>query len=303
VLKSRERLASLLARHPTDRHRVVVVGSSAAASEVVYCLERGQAGTVVVVSPSGRLADGLASGIIAPFQCRHLTALTAAPESTSASMVAAVRKDITAGRRDGYTIVDMLPALRPAFSAAHAQLPPEEIRRFVEHDYVEYRELVRHAAPEYASAADRMTRRGTLTLIRGRVTAIRRTRAPELSVHVEEGGQRITIGATAVFDCRGFTGVRGTANPVIRDLLDTGSAAANACGRGLRVNECFEAAAGLLVLGPALAGTSHGVDHIWSLENIPRINALADRVATQLWNRLTAGLPTPVQKGNEPWRR
>jgi uncharacterized NAD(P)/FAD-binding protein YdhS len=327
----RARLASVLARHP-GRPRIAVLGSSAAASEVLYCLEASAAvaragGEVVVVSPSGRLADGLPSAIIPPYQCVHLPGLLPRPHRrsvpftpvppTSAALTEAVRRDVALGRARGYTIVDMLPALSPAFSAVMALLTPVERRRFVEQDYTVYRELVRHAAPEYASAAARLARRGQLTLVRGRVAAIDRTSTVDMAMRLHRGGPAATIPAAAVFDCRGFAAVADTDNPAVRDLVDSAAAAPNACGRGLRVTEHFEAADGLFVLGPALAGTAQGRDNIWSLENIPRIHALADRVAGRLWGQLfadvpsvtvdvpslTVDVPSLTQKGNTPWHR
>jgi uncharacterized NAD(P)/FAD-binding protein YdhS len=298
VANTRGRLLSVLARHP-GRPRLAVLGSSAAASEVLYCLEASRTvarsvGEVVVVSPSGRLADGVPSAIIRPYQPRYLPELVPAPRRrgpavplNSEAMIEALRRDVLLGRATGYTMVDMLPALRPAFSAVMTLLPNAERRRFVEQDSIVYQELIRHAPPEYASAAIRLARRGQLTVVRGRVAAIERTSTVDFAVRLNRGGPAPTVQAAAVFDCRGFARVADTVNPAIRDLVDNGVATANSCGRGLRVNEHFEAADGLYVLGPALAGLSHGGgEQIWSLEYIPRIHTLAGRVAGRLWNQL-----------------
>ena len=85
--------------------------------------------------------------------------------------------------------------------------------------------------------------------------------------------------APAVVDCRGFAEISRSGDRLLRGLLRDGLITPNPSNLGLRVNEDFEAAPGLAVLGPLLAGTSQGEDHIWHLEDIPRIFAYAARVA------------------------
>ena len=139
-----------LAWRPRHASTVAVLGSSAAASEMLFCLEEAlfQAGArthLVVVSPSGRLADGLPSGALKPFQCRHLPALLAGPATgpasnasvtsgpltaagvtsgplTAAALVEAVAADVARGRDQGYSIVDMLPAVNPLFGELFPRL-------------------------------------------------------------------------------------------------------------------------------------------------------------------------------------
>jgi uncharacterized NAD(P)/FAD-binding protein YdhS len=163
-------------------------------------------------------------------------------------------------------------------------MPAAEQRAFVEDGYATYRRLVRHTPPAYADAASRLAAGGRLTLVHSRVTAVTPA-GPVLRVAVAGAPP---LDAAAVFDCRGFVGVRDTDNPVVRALVAAGTAEPNRCGRGLRVNPRLEAAPGLFVLGQVLAGTSHPGAHIWSLENIARIHALAEPVAGHLWTAVRA---------------
>jgi uncharacterized NAD(P)/FAD-binding protein YdhS len=210
----------------------------------------------------------------------------AAP-ATSAGLVRALARDFAVGRGRGHTAVDLMPAIGPPFDELLAGLPAAEKRRFTESDFIVYRRLVRHTSPDYAAAADRLARTGQLRCVRGRVVDLI-ARPGRLDVRIERDAAPHTLRAAAVVDCRGFTGVRRATNPVVADLIGSGAVAANPCGRGLLVNDRFEAAPGLFVLGPALAGTAlpNIAVHIWSLENIPRIHALAERVAAGLWTDL-----------------
>ncbi|MBF9132803.1 FAD/NAD(P)-binding protein [Plantactinospora sp. S1510] len=294
----RARLSRLLAAPDDGCRRVVVLGSAAAACEVLYLLEGTVASDVVVLSRSGRLPDGLPSGIAEPFTCRELSGLetvwaAGTEPPSSAELVEAVIRDVAAGRDRGYTIVDMLPALGAAFGSALPQLPPTQVRRFVETDSPRYRRAIRHTSTDYALAIRRLVAAGRLSLGRAAVTDV--APGPAGQLVVTAGDTRLP--AVAVIDCRGFADVRTAAGPLLRDLLATGTVTANPSFRGLDVNERLEAAPGLFVLGPLLAGTSRGADQIWSLENVPRIHVLAKRVAGEIRTRLGVDAPGPSRGG------
>lgn len=313
VAATEPRLAARLAALPTGSRRVAVLGSSAAATESLYALEGGSelAGLVeelVVLSPSGRIADGLRSTHVTPHTLRHLPALLAAAEGegetpasalTSAALVEAVVADTAEAERLGYTIVDLHPAARATppptsanlahwFSRLFAMLPPAEKRAFVSADYKAYRETIRHTSADYAEAVARLRERGLLTVLAARVRDLGPAPDGGLTVRYETAGGMRKLAAGIVVDCRGFAGVAEGAHPTVQRLLRAGTVRANETGRGLAVDHDLAAAPGLFVLGPLLAGTAHGADYIWFLENVPRIHQLAERVARAAWRRLDA---------------
>ena len=265
-----------------------------------------------MLSPSGRIADGLPSAHVKPHVLRHLPALVAAvegegqtpgPALTSAGLVEAVVSDAAEAGREGYTIVDLLPATRatpPPTSANLAHwfgrlftlLPPAEKRAFVNADFKAYRETVRHTSTDYAEAVARLRERQLLTVLPARVRDLLPEPDGGLTVRYEAAGSLRDLAAGIVVDCRGFAGVAEGAHPTVRRLLRAGTVRANDTGRGLAVDDDLAAAPGLFVLGPLLAGTAQGVDYIWFLENVPRIHQLAERVAAAVWHRLSARAAT-----------
>src|SRR5437764_1164407 len=126
------RLAARLAALPAGSRRIVVLGSSAAATEFLYAVEGGPGldglvDELVVLSPSGRIPDGLCSSHVAPPALRRMPALlaaiegeTAAPAHSAAAVVEAVVGDVAEAHSQGYTIVDLLPAARAAPPATSA---------------------------------------------------------------------------------------------------------------------------------------------------------------------------------------
>ena len=315
-LKTAEpRLAARLAALPTGRRRIVVLGSSAAATEFLYAVEGGPeldglVDELVVLSPSGRIPDGLCSSHVTPHALRRMPALLAAidgdgrtpdpaPTPTAAAVVEAVVADVAEAQSLGYTIVDLLPAARAAppstsanvshwFRQLFALLPPPEKRAFVNAEYKAYRETIRHTSTDYAEAVARLRDRGLLSVVAGRVRELRPAADGGLTVRYETAGTLRELAAGIVVDCRGFAGVAEGAHPVVQSLLRTGTVLANETGRGLAVDHDFAAAPGLFVLGPLLAGTAQGDDYIWFLENVPVIHGLAERVAHAAWRQLGA---------------
>jgi uncharacterized NAD(P)/FAD-binding protein YdhS len=307
------RLAARLAALPQGSRRIAVLGSSAAATEFLYAVEGGSGldglvDELVVLSPSGRIPDGLCSSHVTPHRLRRLPALlaaadgdsqTRAPAPTAAAVVEAVVADVAEAESLGYTIVDLLPAARAAppatsanvshwFRQLFALLPPEEKRVFVNTEYKAYRETIRHTSTDYAEAVARLRDRGLLSVLAARVRDVRPAPDGGLILRYEVAGRPRELAAGAVVDCRGFAGVAEGAHPAVRSLLRRGTVLANETGRGLAVDHEFAAAPGLFVLGPLLAGTAQHGDYIWFLENVPVIHRLAERVAHAAWSRLGA---------------
>jgi uncharacterized NAD(P)/FAD-binding protein YdhS len=298
------RLAARLAALPSGRRRIVVLGSSAAATEFLYAAEGaselvGLVEELVVLSPSGRIPDGLCSSHATPFALPRMPALLAAtdgdrrpPDSvlTAAAVVDAVVADVAEAESRGYTIVDLLPAARAApppsaadvshwFRQLFALLSPAEKRAFVNTEYKAYRETIRHTSTDYAEAVARLGDRGLLSVFPARVRGLQPSTDGAITVRYTAAGRLQELEAGAIVDCRGFAGVAEGAHPVVRSLLRQGAVAANETGRGLAVDHDFAAGPGLFVLGPLLAGTAQGDDYIWFLENVPVIHRLAERVA------------------------
>jgi uncharacterized NAD(P)/FAD-binding protein YdhS len=315
-------LASGLAALPAGPDPVVVLGSGAAAAEAVYLLEDSTTGELVVLSRSGCLPDGLepartpgvrtgtadpsASGVCIDTADPPASGVSIdagdppasgvcidagdPPASTAAGLLAEVVAVLARGRAAGHPLVDLLGAVRVRFDRTFAALPPAEKSRFVTDYAPPYRAAIRHISADYADAVRRLREHGRLTVRPGAVTAVTAGDAgPRVSF--TQGGTAHHLRARAVVDCRGFVGVHATDHPVVVDLLASGVARANPCGRGLDVDGDLAAAPGLYVLGPALAGTAGGAGHIWSLENIPRIYALAERIAGPVRDRLRAHTP------------
>lgn len=267
---------------------ILLLGAAASAVEMVYCIEaaprlRRLVGRVVAISPSGRLPDGLPSE--APVA--YLPARLREGHATAHELLRALEADVVAGRELGLTVPDIYPAVHAEFIRVFEQLPVAERKCMVDVYSRIYLSLLRKTSTVYAAGARRLVERGKLVNVAGRVDAVA-ARPDGFEVTVAGAG---TFSGRVVLDCRGFG--RLATDPFVGELVRAGVVQANDSGLGLRVDAGFEAAPGLAVLGPLLAGTAQGGEYIWHLEDIPRIYAYADRIAATVGDRLrrrSAGL-------------
>jgi uncharacterized NAD(P)/FAD-binding protein YdhS len=266
---------------------VLLLGAAASAVEIVYCLEgnrrlRSAFGSVVAVSPSGRLPDGLGTENSAPFAVRALLG----DGNTADALLRDLADDVRAARALGLRMPDAYAALHDAFARRFRRMSEAEKKRVTDVYVPTYLSLVRKTSTVYSAGAERLRARGQLGHVTGRVQTVL---ASDEGVTVTLQDGRVLRGAVAL-DCRGFGTAEGDA--LMSRLIAAGTVGRNDSNMGgVRVNARFEAAPGLLVLGPLLAGTPRAGDHIWHLEDIPRIHALADEVVATLDQVLSVGAP------------
>ena len=263
---------------------VLLLGSAASAVEIVYCLEghpglRSAFRQVVAISPSGRLPDGTGSGLDTPFVTEALLGRA----DTAEALLRDLAADVAAARALGLRMPDVYPALHGAFATRFRAMSDAEKKRVTDVHVRSYLSLVRKTSTVYSESAERLVARGQLTYVAGRVQSVQ-AHGDEVEVTLADGQ---AVRGAVVLDCRGFG--TPTGNPLLARLIAAGTVARNdSTMGGIRVDEGLEAAPGLVVLGPLLAGTARVGDHIWHLEDIPRIYSLAEDVVTTLGQVLLA---------------
>lgn len=89
-------------------------------------------------------------------------------------------------------------------------------------------------------------------------------------------------GYAVIVNGTGFERVTDTRSPLLRQMLGSGTVRASASRTGLALNEKFQAAPGVFVLGPLIAGHHGGGSAYWHIESVARIIGLADAVAERL---------------------
>jgi uncharacterized NAD(P)/FAD-binding protein YdhS len=178
---------------------------------------------------------------------------------------------------------DVVDALRPHIPRIWAQLPEADKRLFLRH-LARYWEVHRHRVPpETARRIAALTSAGRLQVHRGHVTAASDDRAG-LRVRIEHGGSSAELAAGWLINCTGpAADITATADPLLRQLLDSGLARPDPLRLGLDA-DAFGAlrdargrpASDLVTLGPPLRG------HRYETTAIPEIRDQAAALARHL---------------------
>jgi uncharacterized NAD(P)/FAD-binding protein YdhS len=292
-----DRLEAVLGRALDDSPPAVVaiLGGNACALETMWLLDtrpalRRRLARAECVTPGGMLPDASRSGHAATPDLAALAALDREQALTADALFAAVRDDVGRARAEGFTSLDYADPLYARFVPLLARLGPDERRRLAETYGRRLKALARHCPPEYRQAAAGLAADGILRVVPGRVRLVRAARPGLRVLWRDAAGAEHTLAASVVLDCRGWGYLDEAHDPLLASLLahDTGPARPNGSRIGLAVDEEFQAAPGLFITGPLLAGCSNGRHTIWNLENARRIHALAPALARSLARRLAA---------------
>jgi uncharacterized NAD(P)/FAD-binding protein YdhS len=196
------------------------------------------------------------------------------------ALIRGVRASASAYPGDWQDIVD---ALRPQIPWLWDQLPERDQRLFLRH-VSRYWEVHRHRVPpRTARRITALASAGRLTVHRGRVTAASDERGGVL-VRIEDGGSSTELAVGCLINCTGpATDVTATADPLLRQLLDSGLArpdplrlGLDADARGALRDADGAAASDIVTLGPLLRGRRY------ETTAIPEIRDQAAAIARHL---------------------
>lgn len=222
---SPDALASL-----AGRDRVVIIGTGLTMVDVALSLlDRYEVGSVTAVSTTGRLPEAHDPVRAAPQRPPGRPA-----HATARGVVAWLREVVAAEPAGWAAAVDGVRWSCPDIWAA---LPVEEQARLLRLGGSRWSRLRHRMPPAVAVAVDTARRTGRLELLAGRVGEVDRAVAG-LEVHVRRSASAdLVVAADAVVNCTGPPGVWATGDPLVRDLVDTGTVGVGPHGLGLAVAE------------------------------------------------------------------
>lgn len=286
-------LAAAAARG-TSRQRpphVVILGGNASAMDVLFQVNdlTGPGTTdavITVLSPRGELPARIEEPASAPgYRPQALEGLADADAVRAADIYEAAVRDIDRGRDAGFSPAHTLRPVSQAVVALLPRLSPEETAEFAGRWGVQLGRHQRRAGLEYWGVVDRLTAEGRFRLVPGAFTGL--AVDPDGTAHVEHVGAtgpvRLDLPADVVINCAGPSGdVRVDAPRLLEQLLGEGVCAASRHGAGIAVRTGLQAAEGLYVMGPLLAGNLVDGGPVWHLEHCGRISAYGGKLGREL---------------------
>lgn len=286
------RLKDAVARAPGDA-RVVIAGSNAAAMEMLYMMRTAprlmeRIARITVVSVAGRLPDprDVRTGM-AP-SCERLRGMADDPAAPAAdAMLPAFLADVRDAQADGATAEDLSGTVPRLVLDLLGRMEADERVRFLAGAAGTLQRMLRRSGGPYVAAAAALRASGTLEVLAGTVSMGMDDGRPVFSI-APGGGPPEPMDGAFVINCTGSASLDADPTPLMRSLraADGSVARINATRRGFAVDERFEATPNVFVMGPLLAGYSHGGTHVWRLESADRISLLAPRLAAAMRQRL-----------------
>jgi len=295
-------LAEVAARRTSSTRgpHVVVLGGNASAMDVVYQVDDstgGGAGTAVVtvLTPRGELPERIEEHVDAPdYRPRALEELAGGGTVRAADLYDAAVRDVQRGRAAGLTSAHTLRPVSQAVFALLPRLSAEETAEYAGRWGVRLGRHQRRAGPEYWEVVDRLAAEGRFRVEAGSFTGL--AVDPDGTTHVEfvgaAGPSRLDAPADVVVNCTGPSGdVRVGAPPLLAQLLREGVCEASRHGAGIAVGAGLQAAEGLYVMGPLLAGNLVEGRPVWHLEHCGRISAYGTALGRRLAGDLRESTP------------
>ena len=293
------RIRGHLSGAPAPR-TLVVVGSNASGLEMLYMLARmpdlqAVVDRAVCISHTGRLPEYAAPIDLGPVQLDRLERLLGDPATSSDVLFAAIEADIAALPAQNIRPLEAFPKISSHVVSILSVMDVAEVRAFHLHRGMAFTRMVRRAGAEYVGASEDLIACGRLQLVAGSFLGVGRdpTHPAAASYRPADGGAPAILPGPVgvVVNCSGFEDLGpGCSSPLVRQLIVSGQCAVNPTGRGLLVNDDFEAAPGLHVMGPLLAGAFTARLRTWHIENARRIFDSAGELAEVLCTAVAPSL-------------
>lgn len=265
---------------------VLLVGSNASSIEFLYLLAGLPAVTdminkLVIVSRSGMMPYHIIDKKLDDYTCENLDKLKAAGNYTIETLIAAAKQDLKPAVRDGAII----PYIDRVISYTIELLQPlgeQAKKEFLGIYGMQLSNLFRRSGTDYKGGEAVLHEIEKLTLLKGGFISVDA---------VENGGmlnytdpdtgvqKKYAIPFKVVINCTGADDLDKSTSRLIYNLVHNGIAKVNLSGKGFYVNEKFEAAPNLYIMGPLLGGNMNERIHFWHLENASRLMYLAPFLA------------------------
>jgi uncharacterized NAD(P)/FAD-binding protein YdhS len=286
------RIRSAMAQRPEGRPgHVVVIGGNAGTMDMLYQLNnvldpRAQQAVFTVLSPSGQLPERVSDQHVPePFRPERLEALSRADAVQAVSIYRAAVADIAWGRAAGLLVADTLAPISAAVVRLLHLLSEDQAAEFADRWGVELGRHQRRAGWEYCEVVEELTAEDRIRVVAGSFIDVVTDERAGARVRFETAGRlhELERPVDAVVNCGGpARSLAHTAPPLLAQLVTAGLCRPTPSGGGIAVDPSLEAAPGLFVMGPLLAGNVVRGAPVWHMEHCGRISAFGSALGAEL---------------------
>ncbi|UEJ81144.1 FAD/NAD(P)-binding protein [Brachybacterium halotolerans subsp. kimchii] len=283
---------------------ILVVGANADALELLHAtvragLERAWDHHVTILATHG-IPDAwtVHPDRRSEYRSRHLAdyaARTPDAKLTARAVYDAVVRDVDDAMASGFCEQDTVDELKELCSQLLERLPAPEQKLYVDVYGTKVGRFARPTGGDYQRTASELLESGRVHAERGHFEHAENSAAGwRVTTSTEEGISTLERTFGVIINCAGFENVAETRDGFLRSLQDESGLRSSTSRTGFEVDEHFQAAPGVFVAGPLLAGNLNSALRVWHLESCRRILAMADTIGAEIAAHLRATELEPV---------
>lgn len=275
---------------------ILVIGSNASSIELVYLLNnlpklKSSIHKIVIVSRAGYLPYHIDDTHLESYTSSNLDKVKQDGDYTLEMLVEAAKRDLKTTMQ-----LDIINTHHVDWVVSYAlnlmqNLGDDAKKIFFAKHGMQFTRLIRRSGPEYKRSADELLQNNQVELLAGEFSSIVPSPKGGMLNYINTAtGKSATheLAYKFVINCTGADDLDQSSSRLIQDLIKKNICEVNLSGKGFVVNDKFEAAKNLYMIGPLLGGNMNDRIHFWHLENVSRLICLAPYLADCLLAETTA---------------
>jgi uncharacterized NAD(P)/FAD-binding protein YdhS len=275
----------------SNEKNLLVIGSNASCIELLYLLNHqpdtlNKINKIVAISQIGTMPNHISDVQLNEYPCTNLDKIKANGDYNIHTLIEATKKDLILATKNGAVVVLYIERII-TYTINLMQILDESSK--VEFFCIygpQLTRLIRRSGPAYKSSADKLILSEKLQMLKGSFLSIEPN--PDGGIlnykNADNDNQKYNSSFKVIINCTGANDLHNSSSRLIKNLVNKGICKVNLSGKGLLVNDKFEAAPNLYMMGPLLGGNMNKTIHFWHLENVSRLLYLAPYLAKQLIN-------------------
>jgi len=279
-----KKLADALAstKNINDRN-VLIIGSNASSIELLYLLAGlpnviSLINKLVIISKSGLLPYHILDKKLEHYPSENLDRLKELGNYTIETLIEAAMQDIKYAVKDGVIVPHIDKVI--GFTIELLQSLDEDAKKqFLGIYGMQLSNLFRRSGADYKGGETVLHETGKLIMLKGTFLNIESEGLLNYVDPETNQQKKYDLPFKVAINCTGANDLDQSSSRLIYNLVHNNIARVNLSGKGFYVNEKFEAAPNLYIMGPLLGGNMNDRIHFWHLENASRLMFLAPFLA------------------------
>lgn len=276
---------SLSDKSNIEDRNVLIIGSNASSIELLYLLNHRPdimdlINKIVTISRSGKMPRCISTKSLSKYPCKNLDQIKERGHYDIHSLIEAAKIDIQVAVQDE-VIVPFVDRIIE-YTIELVQVLDEDSKKMFFGIYgPQLSRLIRRSGMAYVSSLECLVETKTLQLLKGRFLRIEPGCHGGTLNYVNPNNhvQSYPISFKAIINCSGSDNLEASSSRLIYNLVNKKICKINLSEKGFLVNDKFEAAPNLFIMGPLLGGNMNKVIHFWHLESVSRLQYLSPYLA------------------------